>query len=628
MAKKRKKTKSASSPAPAPEGTVVTGLSEEVEPRPASEPDRASAGPKGIRGWLARFAGDPAEPWVTALLVDPVGRLTTRERLVAVLLLLPLLLGFAILKSYGLNPSFTDENIYFHGVALMHEGTWPYRDFFFAHPPGHLLAGYLFTLFTGGFSLLKLKVLSALAAGITGALVFWTARRAGGLVAAVTAGWLYLFNHDVLRASSHWTGVNMSVAWMAGGFLAVTCGRPILAGILLGIGTCTGVYILPAVLMLIVLLGLSDRRAALRLGIAAFAIILVVNVGHGLLYGNLYWDGVYRYHFRMPKGMGPNLDKAMPNILFHGFVLFYYPVYLGLMALPRAWHEIGQRTTPKLASLLSPLLRPGLAVALWLMPFWGGYVFFLSTRDRVFHFYFQLLFPAAAIAGGLYVASALRLLARGAIASDSKRRRDALIAGLVALLLVGWGWWRSTEQEKKLGYYERNVGKTQTYRSPESPLPASLDSMAKSWLFKPDRLVGERHSQVSYYLWHESRIFVEAEVIADYLRERARPGEALVGDSVSAPLVSLHSGVPLADHWLDTNMMRFKAELPGPEETVRRFEEARLRSGEGRLAWVLVRPGQGIDGDATIRAYFREKFREERTFTTRHYGRLLLMKRR
>ena len=54
-----------------------------------------------------------------------------------------LLLPFLVLKSYGLNYAVSDENIYFYDAWLMTQGSFPYRDFFFAHPLLHLLPGWL-----------------------------------------------------------------------------------------------------------------------------------------------------------------------------------------------------------------------------------------------------------------------------------------------------------------------------------------------------------------------------------------------------------------------------------------------------------------------------------------------------
>ncbi|HUT58524.1 MAG TPA: hypothetical protein VNA25_11825, partial [Phycisphaerae bacterium] len=57
-----------------------------------------------------------------------------------------LLLAFLALKAYGLQPAVGDENIYFYMSTRVADGLVPWRDFFFAHPPLHLLPGVVVSL--------------------------------------------------------------------------------------------------------------------------------------------------------------------------------------------------------------------------------------------------------------------------------------------------------------------------------------------------------------------------------------------------------------------------------------------------------------------------------------------------
>ena len=68
--------------------------------------------------------------------------------------------GFGILKAYALAPAFSDENIYFYMCRRIAEGALPYRDFFFAHPPFHLIPGTL-VMSVFGFSLPLAKAIPA-----------------------------------------------------------------------------------------------------------------------------------------------------------------------------------------------------------------------------------------------------------------------------------------------------------------------------------------------------------------------------------------------------------------------------------------------------------------------------------
>lgn len=204
---------------------------------------------------------------------------------------------FVILKTYGLNLAVSDENIYFYDSWLMSQGFWPYRDFFFAHPPLHLLPGWLLTLVGGGFHFNALKMLPVMAAIGTGLCVYSIAKRAGGAVAAATAGAMFFLSHEPLRASNHWTGVNWSVAWMSAGLLMALQGRAVVSGILLALGMCTGVYVAPGAFLIVVLITCVNRKNGMRCARSALISWLMINGAFFLIGGQGYIDGVYRYHY-------------------------------------------------------------------------------------------------------------------------------------------------------------------------------------------------------------------------------------------------------------------------------------------------------------------------------------------
>ncbi len=236
------------------------------------------------------------------------------------LLLALLLLLFFILKSYGLGPAVSDENIYFYNATLMAQGYLPYRDFFFAHPPLHLLPGYLLFA-TVGFHLTAAKLLGAVAAATSGICVYLIALRAGGRLAAVVASVLFLFSYDTLRASSHWTGINWAVAWGSAGLLAAFRGRPGLAGVLLALGATTGIYVIPQAFMVAALLAIIDWKQARQL-LAAFAVVFAgINAVALACGGTAFLDGVYRYHLLKTPTAGLDLLGQSWKLLFHNFFL-------------------------------------------------------------------------------------------------------------------------------------------------------------------------------------------------------------------------------------------------------------------------------------------------------------------
>ncbi|HXI04419.1 MAG TPA: hypothetical protein VNI57_14700, partial [Candidatus Saccharimonadales bacterium] len=122
-------------------------------------------------------------------------------------------LFYALLKAYALAPALSDENIYFYMCRRIAEGALPYRDFFFAHPPLHLLAGSV-VMALAGFHLPLAKAIPATAAALAGLAIYRAGRRGGpwrGLLALI----LFLFSYDMLRASSHYTGSAEATALIA-----------------------------------------------------------------------------------------------------------------------------------------------------------------------------------------------------------------------------------------------------------------------------------------------------------------------------------------------------------------------------------------------------------------------------
>src|SRR6266850_1833231 len=157
-----------------------------------------------------------------------------RSRLpVSAIVAAPVFLLFLVLKVYASHPAASDENIYFYmSVRTAFDGLWPYRDYFFAHAPLHILisaavfkvAALVYGLFhgspaagvaaltngaswnDGGLALTIAKSIPAASALLAGVFVFKGARRAGPVEAAVAAA-SFLLADQVLRASSHFTGI-------------------------------------------------------------------------------------------------------------------------------------------------------------------------------------------------------------------------------------------------------------------------------------------------------------------------------------------------------------------------------------------------------------------------------------
>lgn len=187
------------------------------------------------------------------------------------------LFAFFLLKLCSLNFVSGDEHMYFTMSLLVARGEWPYRDFFFSHPPLQLyLVAPLYLLF--GHSLGLSKLVPSLAGVLSGVHVYLIGKRLAGRLEGVLGALLFLFTYDVLRGSSHFTGANCALALGMVATYQAIAGRQVVAGILFALGTFTGVYIAPLALMLVVLLALRSWREALRL-VLTFAIACLAIAG-------------------------------------------------------------------------------------------------------------------------------------------------------------------------------------------------------------------------------------------------------------------------------------------------------------------------------------------------------------
>ena len=147
--------------------------------------------------------------------------------LAEVLAVLLIVGSFFLIKIPGIHASGTDDNIYFYMANAFATGQIPYKDFFFSHPPVHLLVpALIFKIF--GFSLGLAKSIPVFATILPAFSCTWLL---GVLVEALPC--LHCFHltaYQVLMASSDMNGENIMTVF--GGFsVGYLAGRPLLAGI-------------------------------------------------------------------------------------------------------------------------------------------------------------------------------------------------------------------------------------------------------------------------------------------------------------------------------------------------------------------------------------------------------------
>lgn len=488
--------------------------------------------------------------------------------------------SFFLLKIVGIHPSTTDENIYFYMATRFSQGAIPYRDFFFAHPPMHLVVPAAVFLATG-FGVVTAKLIPVAAALLYGLFFYLALRRAAGRAAALAGLAGFLGAYQVLMASTDMTGVNITLAFLAAAAWCAVRASWGPAGLLAGLAVSTGMYAVAGAAGLALGALASSRRGLVKYLVALLATLGLVMGLFWVIGGDGFVEGVFVYHTRKPpKTAGWEDPLASWNPLHLGWALLHnLRLFLGGKACGQSLYyhaALYLACAAALAGLLGALaaaawregkkgawralrgaLRPGspagytllcISTALLFLVQWG------SLRE-VYDFYLVPMIFFVAVPFGLCVRACL-LPARGPLP------RRVLLAGPALLLLLWASRPLSLSLAGRLWPSEaRDAGKTVTYEWREPAAFGSLARLTRALYFHGSRTVGELTPAYRHYVWNKSLSFSTAGEIARYVRDRTGSEATIAGASSVAPLVALLAGRRIAADEADTNAKRFKSGL-------------------------------------------------------------------
>lgn len=494
---------------------------------------------------------------------------------------------YGLLKTHGMGFSDTDENIYYYMAEdLAARGRWPYVDYFFAHPPLHvLIPAAFFKVF--GYSHILAEQFSAWAGGISALAVWAIARRHIGRLGAAVAMIGLVFAAQWLKSTTVMTGVNLTIMFMVLGFWRSLDGKMISAGVLFGFAACTGVYAMAGICAALALAFFKDVRSGLE-QLAAFAGVFgFINLVFWLAAGDAYIEGVYRYHalkafdnpemvplFGEPKNPVSSLFNNI-GALWGGDEfrkdLHYHPhLWLAGMLTPIAaavaWCFDPERTR-KLAAFFDVRRvwedDQADGIGLWIaLVGLALFVQFAMFRE-LYSFYFTLIYPTLALGLGYVVQKGFDFARRSIESNASVDWTGGLrLAHLASAVLVfgALSCWKPVgiEAGKVFESEVENAGDKNDYQwRPAVALP-SLSGVVHALFWKDHRLKGNLQRGYNYYLWTKKRDFVTLPKIAKWVRENTEPDETIAGASTMAPLVALHANRRLALGEADTNSSRFK----------------------------------------------------------------------
>jgi 4-amino-4-deoxy-L-arabinose transferase-like glycosyltransferase len=564
-----------------------------------------------------------------------LGRLRAAERGITVAGLGCVLFFFALLKLYSLNFVKGDEHMYFYMSLLVSKGEWPYRDFFFSHPPLQLyLMGALYKLF--GYSLALSKAVPSLAAMVSGVYVYLLGRRLVGRSEALLAVILFLFTFDVLRGSSHFTGANCALAFGLAASYQALARRPIFAGVLFAIGTFTGIYIAPLALMLSVLLAFRSWKESLRLLGSTLVVSALICALFAGVAGHAFWYQVFGYNLNKVAFRYSWFAKARNVAYLNTAVMIgFVPGIVWAIAI---WalrgRARGEAALPGAAGRLAAWLNlwggDRVAAQMIFATFICGYLYFYSTRVDYYSYYFMLIMPWMGLMTATVTVDVLRYLAErlsfGAaneppLSRGERRRRQQAARGQERTAgsapnapRLAWRLWPLVACAVALALvlrYRQGIGAdrqeeagdgTMTYAWRDSPfLPGAVNGMVRALFWSPASDSTHPPNAITYYLQHETLSAPTIDTFVQAVRGQCRPGERIFGEYSLGPFAAAVGSCVLGANLADTNPHRFKVHESTPEDWVRALEQ-------DHLDIAIVVPGSSLPKERAMRDYLTGTF--------------------
>ncbi|CAN5433296.1 hypothetical protein BH11BAC2_BH11BAC2_00100 [soil metagenome] len=495
-------------------------------------------------------------------------------------------LFYMILKMYSMQPYVGDESIYIYQGKMLAQGFTPYRDYAMAHPPVQtIFIAAVIKLF--GYSLLGFRMIPILWTLIAGILLSVMVRKELGSIAAVFSMALFILAYEPLRASIHFTGVNMTITLLMASLLAHRNKKIILCAVFAILAIYTRLYALPAVFALLLITFYTDKKVGINLLkwelLLGFSLFIIFGLWTG--FGSMIND-IFLFQAQKTKMSLDKLNDMRDGVLFHNsiplilFILGSVTLLVNYMSRLKnadASHKKNQKKIETQKQNYTLLHISVLTVFLTLG--------ILLNMSRVWMYYYVLAFPYAAITGGWMVAywiKQIRLFIpnKSSIPStDQKASIPWLIGSLVIFLLF---WANSSNFEKKLDYYKDAVlvssSKHRTvYTWRDAPLPGIINNLVKALIWKDERVIGDRYAEFTYYLWHCSRVLdIKDEVVA-VLNQVSTMDDEIFGDSGTVPLFALLCNRRVAGNEIDTNIERYRSGNADPDQLIKNIDKPQTR---------------------------------------------------
>ncbi|MBI2131048.1 glycosyltransferase family 39 protein, partial [Candidatus Woesearchaeota archaeon] len=242
-----------------------------------------------------------------------------------------------------------DENVYYYMGKLVSEGSVPYRDFFYAHPPLQLyILAAAFKLF--GFNIAVLKLIPLASVLVTALFVYLTARHLFGSLKGVIALAMYLFSYSIMFNSVFSFGLETATMFLIiGVHQYFVKGRAFIGGLFFGIAGVTRLLALAPAAVIIATAFFRDRKAAYRLSSGLASVFIAVNLLFILFLGAAFVFPVYKFH--LLKGADASRFSEYINVVKLNWLLFSLFIISAAMIIIRKEKKLYEIMLPASAYL-------------------------------------------------------------------------------------------------------------------------------------------------------------------------------------------------------------------------------------------------------------------------------------
>ncbi len=258
-------------------------------------------------------------------------RLTKKE----LLLFFAVALVFLLIEIKGLlliSPG--DENTYFYMAKAISEGQIPYKDFFYAHPPLHILIlSLVVKIFGTNFAVLKSSALIAML--ISSFFVYKTSLELlknrlndkNYLLISFVCLFLYLFSFEILFKGTFSLGIEFSLMFLQISFYLFLTNRHLSSGIFAGLAGLMRLYTLPIIFGMLIFLfvkKIHEKKIKDILFFVSgfFATFMLTIVILTFTFGSKFTYPVFAYHLLKAKLPGQRIT-VYKNVLKDNWPIYF-----------------------------------------------------------------------------------------------------------------------------------------------------------------------------------------------------------------------------------------------------------------------------------------------------------------